>query len=64
MDNFLKQLIAKENLSHDDSKQLHMFFSVADPSVLKNSQLTKLLKNNHNDTIKNYLTNNWVGWYL
>ena len=44
-----------ENLSHDDSKQLHMFFSVADPSVLKNTQLAKLLKNNHNDIIKNYL---------
>ena len=49
-----------ENLSHDDSKQLHMFLSVADPSALKNLQLTNLLNNNHSDTIKDYLTKKYV----
>ena len=44
------------NLSEDDSKQLHMFLSIADPSALKNTQLAKLLENDHNDIIENYLT--------
>ena len=44
------------NLSEDDSKQLHMFLSIADPSALKNTQLAKLLNNDPNDIIKNYLT--------
>ena len=49
-----------ENLSDDDSKELHMFLSVADPSALKNLQLTNLLNNNHSDTIKDYLTKKYV----
>jgi len=46
-----------DNLSDDDSKELYMFLSVADPSALKNSQLSKLLNrnNHHNDIIKDYL---------
>ena len=52
---FLEHQLLK-NLSDDDSKQLHMFFSVADPSV--NIQLAKLLKNDDNHIIKNYLTKN------
>ena len=45
-----------ENLSDDHSKQLHMFFSVADPSALNNTELANLLNNKHHHIIKDYLT--------
>ena len=45
------------NLSDHDYNELYTFLSLADPFVLKNTKLAKLLNrnNHHNDIIKDYL---------